>query len=114
MCTNTPWSAFADIIAWQTWVSPQRATENSALVLISDMNDWSESGAATFVPHGKNGPRLNGVDPANQGAHQSPDKLGATGGNVGLLDGSVSWRKIKQMRCYSACQLSSFECAAMW
>jgi hypothetical protein len=35
----------------------------------------------------------------------SPRNIGAKGGNVGLLDGSVRWKKIEQMNVYRASQL---------
>src|SRR5215468_4175986 len=38
--TNTPWPSITGNPDW-VWVSPQRATDNSSLVLVSDMNDWS-------------------------------------------------------------------------
>src|SRR5256885_10531546 len=37
--TNTPWPPVMRGTA--QWISPQRLTDNSSLVLISDMNDWS-------------------------------------------------------------------------
>jgi type II secretory pathway pseudopilin PulG len=95
------------------WIAPLRSTDSSTLVLVSDMNDWSYTGRATFVPHGKHGPVLTAMDPANKGAGQSSDKLGAVGGNVGLMDGSVSWKNIKHMRVYSAYRVWQ-DCAAMW
>lgn len=66
------------------------------------MNDWSALGGRTSAPQGKNGAILNGQDPSNRGvgsfAGQSSARIGAMGGNVGLLDGSVSWRKIDKMQ----------------
>ena len=60
--TNTPWSDPPE----PTWVSPLRlTTDDSTLVLVSDMNDWSPDYGQTFAPHGKNGPILNGA-PNNQ------------------------------------------------
>jgi len=110
--TNTPWPALFGSI---TWISPQRLTDRSSLVLLSDMNDWSVISQATFVPHAKNGPVLTGVDVSNKGASGQPSTcLGASGGNVGLLDGSVSWKNAKLMRFYSACQGPPSECSAMW
>jgi hypothetical protein len=31
--------------------------------------------------------------------------VGAAGGNIGLLDGSVSWKNINQMRVYRGSQM---------
>src|SRR5215831_7621476 len=50
--TNTPWPA---IVGTNIWVSPQRLTDNSALVIVSDMNDWSPGYGQTFAPHARNG-----------------------------------------------------------
>ena len=113
--TNTPWPALPGFTA--TWISPQRMTENPSLVLVSDMNDWSPGYGQTFVPHGKNGPILSGGnDPSNVGASgASSAEVGAQGGNVGLLDGSVQWRKIRQMETYRGSQQwGSAGCWAMW
>jgi len=110
--TNTPWPALFGSVSWS---SPQRLTDLTSLVLLSDMNDWSVVNQATFVPHAKSGPILTGVDVSNKGVSGQPSTcLGAVGGNVGLLDGSVSWRNARQMRFYPACQASPSECSAMW
>jgi hypothetical protein len=93
-------------------------TDPSSLVLLSDMNDWSRADRRTFAPHGKSGPVLSGTDASNQsgsGAGRSPSDLGAAGGNVGLLDGSVSWRKIEKMQVYCGSQQwGDSGCIAMW
>jgi prepilin-type N-terminal cleavage/methylation domain-containing protein len=114
--TNTPWPRVLSSAA--QWISPQRLTDSSSLVLLSDMNDWSRADGRTFAPHGDNGPILTGTDASNQGranAGRSPADVGAAGGNVGLLDGSVSWKKIQQMRIYCGSQLWGDDgCIAMW
>jgi prepilin-type N-terminal cleavage/methylation domain-containing protein len=111
--SNTPWPPIAGT---NTWISPQRLTDNPGLVLVSDMNDWSPGYGQTFVPHGKSGPRLSGSDASNSGASgASPIELGAVGGNVGLLDGSVSWKKISSMFIYRGSQQWDYDgCWAMW
>jgi hypothetical protein len=41
--------------------------------------------------------------------------IGAVGGNVGLLDGSVSWKSIKLMKTYRGSQMwDDNGCWAMW
>jgi prepilin-type N-terminal cleavage/methylation domain-containing protein len=118
--TNTPWRAVSGSTA--TWVSPQRLTDSSGLVLVSDMNDWSRSDGRTWAPHGKNGPILNGTDASNQwvsgsfgGIGPSSAKIGAMGGNVGLLDGSVSWKNIRLMQVYQgSLGYGDSGCIAMW
>jgi len=45
----------------------------------------------------------------------SSQKIGAVGGNVGLLDGSVNWKPIQQMKQYRgwSSQVEG-ECWAVW
>jgi prepilin-type N-terminal cleavage/methylation domain-containing protein len=114
--TNTPWPTVLGSTA--RWISPQRLTDPSSLVLLSDMNDWSRADGRTFAPHGKNGPVLAGGDASNQtgvGSGRSSADVGATGGNVGLLDGSVSWKKTQKMQIYCGSQQwGDSGCIAMW
>ena len=110
---NTPWPPISGTTAW---ISPQKSTEDPSLVLISDMNDWSPGYGQTFVPHGKGGSIMEGLNAANpNAAGANPADIGAVGGNVGLLDGSVSWKGIKQMRIYRGSQQwGESGCWAMW
>ena len=118
--TNTPWPSVSN--SSPTWISPQRLTDPNALVLVSDLNDWCGSDQRTWAPHGKNGPILKAGDPSNKGvvnwganAAPRPALIGAKGGNVGLIDGSVSWRNIGQMRIYQGSLYCGDEaCIAMW
>ena len=99
------------------WISPQTLTENSSLVLVSDMNDWSPGSGETFAPHGKNGPIMGGPDDySNAGASGvSSTAIGAVGGNVGALDGSVSWKPARRMQIYRGSQQWGTDgCWAMW
>jgi len=110
---NTPWPAIAGS---NTWISPQRLTESPILVLVSDMNDWSPGYGQTFAPHAKNGPRLQGLDASNPGASgASSAEAGATGGNLGMLDGSVAWKRASRMVTYRGSQQwGDSGCWAMW
>jgi hypothetical protein len=112
--TNTPWPALPGYSG--TWVSPQRLTDPNTLVLLSDMNDWSPGYGGTFAPHGKSGPVLTAGDFSNpDAAGASSAQIGAAGGNVGLLDGSVSWKSIKSMDVYRGSRLwDESGCWAMW
>jgi prepilin-type N-terminal cleavage/methylation domain-containing protein len=111
--TNTPWPA---ISGTNEWISPQRLTDDPSLVLVSDMNDWSPGYGQTFAPHGKNGAILSGADYSNinaSGANSA--SIGAAGGNLGLLDGSVSWKSVGEMRTYRGSQQwGDGGCWAMW
>jgi len=109
--TNTPWPA----VAGNTWISPRRLTDDPSLVLISDMNDWARDMGQTFAPHGKNGSILNNGDPSNLGSGLTSAQVGAAGGNVGLLDGSVEWIPVRKMRIYTgSSQWGDQGCWAMW
>jgi prepilin-type N-terminal cleavage/methylation domain-containing protein len=112
--TNTPWPPLSAYVS--TWISPQKLTADNRLVLISDMNDWSPSEPRTFAPHGKNGIVLRGTDASNAGWQGvTSAAIGAAGGNVGKLDGSVEWRKIQQMQTYRGSQAWGLDgCMAMW
>jgi len=111
---NTPWKPI--IAGGATWISPQRLTDNPTLVLLSDMNDWSPLYGQTFVPHAKGGTIREGVDFNNVGATgASSAALGAVGGNVGALDGSVAWKDIKKMEIHRGSQQWDNDgCWAMW
>lgn len=81
------------------WDSPKRSTDMSPYtVLLADIIEKGTelagtSATATSAPHGHGGPKTSGpnvfVDPAT---------IGSEGGNVGLVDGSVQWRKQSAMR----------------
>jgi hypothetical protein len=80
------------------------------------MNDWSPGYGQTFAPHGKNGVIMEGLDAANPSAAGArPDEVGAAGGNIGLLDGSISWKPVSKMRIYRGSQQwGDSGCWAMW
>jgi prepilin-type N-terminal cleavage/methylation domain-containing protein len=117
---NTPWpppdGTHPWILGTNQWISPQRLTDDPQLVLVSDMNDFSPGYGATFAPHGKGGPIMEGGNAANPSAGGvTPDTIGAVGGNVGLLDGSVSWKPIGQMKTYRGSQMwEGSGCWALW
>ena len=110
--TNTPWSTN------NPWVSPLRlTTDDSTLVLISDLNDWSIDFGNVFAPHGKNGPILEGGGANNENlSGKTSAQIGAAGGNVGYLDGSVSWVPVGKMKVYYGSQKDYGDagCFAMW
>lgn len=93
---NTPWPGIDGHT--NTWLSPQRLTDSGSLIIISEMNDWSYGDGRVWAPHGKNGPILTKNDPSNQGygPKRTSADIGAAGGNLGLLEGSASWKKIAQ------------------
>jgi len=112
--TNTPWPQLA--YGFLTWTSPQTLNEDSSLALVTDMNDWSQGYLKSFAPHGARGPILRAGDFSNPRANgASPREIGAVGGNVGLLDGSVNWKPIAQMKQYQGSHLWGTDgCLAQW
>lgn len=102
---NTPWPRFREFLGWR---SPQKITDDSSLVLVTDLNDWSPGYGQAFAPHGRAGPILR-----DDGA--SSQAIGAKGGNVGRLNGSVQWIPIDQMKSYRGSRnWGSGGCFAVW
>jgi prepilin-type N-terminal cleavage/methylation domain-containing protein len=103
---RTPWSPPPGTT--NQWVSPQKTADDPTLVLVADLNVYAYSFQRILAPHGARGPivRDEAYFDANDVAYQqTPVHVGAQGGNVALLDGSVSWRDIRQMRTYRASHL---------
>ena len=99
---GTPWR-LEDIgdHAEATWVSPQRTFDRSSLPLVTELNAWSLSESKTFAPHGPRGAILMAGDTGNTALEGIPSaQLGAAGGHVGLLDGSIRWKHIQDMKTY--------------
>lgn len=84
------------------WVSPMNTVEPlPATPLLVELNVWSPQDRRSVAPHGATGPIYLDNDPTNPSAGGAPSRsLGATGGNVGLLDGSVSWKTMDKMKDY--------------
>lgn len=93
------------------WKSPFKTTDVPStdpliepvdqLVLFSDPNSWAISGGYRWVmaPHAKTGSIKRGgsafIYPSEG---QTAKRMGATGGNVGTLDGAVTWKPISKMK----------------
>jgi prepilin-type N-terminal cleavage/methylation domain-containing protein/prepilin-type processing-associated H-X9-DG protein len=115
---NTPWELLP---GGEAWSSPQKLTDVSTNLgptspLITEMNDWSPGYGGSVVPHGKNGAVQANGDFKNEGAGgESSADLGATGGNIGMVDGSVEWVPIKNMKLRRGSQQYDQDgCWAMW
>ena len=102
--------------ASNVWISPQTTLGPPTAILLTDMNDWSSSESKIFAPHTSRGPilkrsvtdlsKLQGVPSAS---------IGAKGGNIGWLDGSVRWKNIREMRVYRGSRLWDDQgCYAAW
>lgn len=99
-----PWSGEPN----PKWESPQRFTDNPMLTLACDLNAYAEAVGGdgwVIAPHGRAGAaRQNGIPFLWVKRTTKPKDVGAVGGNVLLLDGSVQWRKLSQMTNYWAAQ----------
>lgn len=109
--TNTPWPSFREFRGWN---SPQKTGEDPTLVLFTDLNDWSPGYSKSFAPHGASGPVLRDLEATDENGLPS-GAIGAAGGNVGLLDGSVRWKPLRAMKPYRGSRLwGSGGCFAVW
>jgi type II secretory pathway pseudopilin PulG len=103
---NTPWPAIAGTT--NSWKSPGKSAEDPALVLVADLNIYSYSFQRILAPHTARGQAIREevhFEEHPEAYEQTPVHLGARGGNVGLLGGSVAWKDIGQMRTYRSSQL---------
>ena len=88
---GTPWATgWVSGMTVEAWKSPRTITEDSRMELVTELNFWVP-GDRTFAPHGPRGP-INKYHQSGSGG-MTPEQAGAVGGNIGLLDGSVSWKK---------------------
>ncbi len=103
---NTPWKPVGPTT--NTWISPQKTSDDPSLVLVADLNIYCYSYQRILAPHTARGPVVREeryFDQHIEAYEQTPKEVGAKGGNVGLLDGSVSWKDISRMKSYRASQL---------
>ncbi len=90
------------------WTSPKKTTDlpklptdDTQLLMFSDANSWAIIGSYRWVmaPHAKAGPvKRKGSAFIYPSEGQTAKKMGAVGGNIGYLDGSVSWKPMAQMQ----------------
>ena len=99
---KTPWPGQPG----PAWVSPQKLTERPDRLLACDLNQWATPvGGSGWViaPHCTGGAARQDNAPFLWVTSLTTSvQVGARGGNVLLLDGSVPWRSIKKMTNYSA------------
>ncbi len=108
---GTPWALMPP--ATREWMSPQTISDRGTLAAVTELNAWTTGEHVTFAPHGKRGPIHDYTSPWSGGI--PPNEIGAEGGNVGLLDGSASWRDIGDMQVYSGSRhQSGHSCFTMW
>jgi prepilin-type N-terminal cleavage/methylation domain-containing protein len=93
--TNANWTS-----AMKTTDLPKLVTDDTQLLLFSDANSWAIDGGYRWVmaPHTKGGAvKRNGSAFIYPSEGQTAKKMGATGGNIGYIDGSVSWKPMAKM-----------------
>jgi len=96
-----PWSGEPN----PKWNSPQKLTDSPTNVLAADLNAWdAEPSGWTIAPHGRGGAVRQGGSVFLYVGGKTSKQVGALGGNVGYLDGSVTWRPIVKMTNYWAYQ----------
>ena len=99
-----------------SWPGPDKTTETIAV--IADANYWSKTpsqtiAAITVAPHGSSGPLVkplmsspgvasSSTAASTPGPGATSAAVGAMGGNVGSLPGSVIWRPIRSMNTWPA------------
>lgn len=103
---NTPWPAAGGVT--NQWTSPRKTTDDPSLALVADLNVYCYSFQRILAPHAGNGVAIREeryFESHPEAYEQVPKDIGAKGGNVGKLDGSVAWKDIARMSPYRASQL---------
>ncbi len=103
---NTPWAPAGSVT--NTWISPQKTVDDPSLPLVADLNVYAYSYQRILAPHTSRGPLIRDeayFESYPESYQQTPAAIGAQGGNVGLLSGSVAWKGIARMRPYRSSQL---------
>jgi prepilin-type N-terminal cleavage/methylation domain-containing protein len=103
---NTPWEPVGPAEA--TWISPQKASQRPDLLLMADLNVFCHSFQRILAPHTSRGYAIKAseyYETHPEASSQGPGDIGARGGNIGLLDGSVTWKDIRQMKIYRSSQM---------
>lgn len=113
---GTPWEPPAGTT--NQWISPTQLSGSPLLPLVADLNVYCYSFQRILAPHTARGPVIreeNYFDANDDAYNQTPQSIGAQGGNIGLLDGSASWKPIQRMKAYRASHLWEAEGAfGLW
>ncbi len=108
---GTPWPAVG--MANAEWKSPKRATDSSSLPIVTELNAWTIGEGRTFAPHTPRGAMLV-YGEIGQGGIPS-EEIGAAGGHVGRLDGSVIWKNMSEMKIYVGSRIHPIDgCVTAW
>jgi prepilin-type N-terminal cleavage/methylation domain-containing protein len=103
---NTPWPPAGAVT--NTWISAQKTVDDPASQLVADLNVYAYSYQRILAPHTARGSVIRDeayFELHPEAYHQTPANIGAQGGNVGLLSGSVAWKPISRMQAYRSSQL---------
>jgi prepilin-type N-terminal cleavage/methylation domain-containing protein len=88
------------------WVAPKTIIDDPTNVLLADANYWSPgvlSKELKIAPHAKSGGVIaNGTSFTTGLQGKTSADIGAVGGNISLMDGSVTWRNLKSMGAHPA------------
>lgn len=115
---GTPWPPVGGVT--NAWISPQTTADDPTLALVSDLNVYCHSSGyqKILAPHTGGGQIIKEEDYFRQhpeAFRQTPKDIGAKGGNLGLLDGSVAWKDISRMRVYRGSRdYDDQGCFIMW
>lgn len=97
------WQSVIKLTDVSTLINTNALSDAQQMVLFSDPNSWADNGVGGYnwvmAPHGRAGPMKR-----NGSIYQYPlvqpstaRQAGAVGGNVGYVDGSVTWKRIERM-----------------
>ncbi len=103
---GTPWEPVDGTT--NRWISPQTDFDDPRLVLVADLNVQAYSFQRILAPHTARGPEVkddNYFGDNDDAYNQTAISVGAQGGNVGLMDGSVTWKPVGELRAYRASRL---------
>ena len=108
---QTPWELRSGVPEVKAmWTSPQKTTDAANLLVVADLNLYCRVVPRVIAPHTSGGAAIRRYDPDPGAPDQNPppenietpQQIGARGGNIGKLDQSVTWRHISEMRSYLA------------
>ena len=97
------WQSVIKLTDASTLINTNVLADSPQMVLFSDLNSWAANGVGGYnwviAPHGKAGAMKR-----NGHVYQYPIRqpttarqAGAVGGDVGYIDGSVTWKRIERM-----------------
>ena len=106
---QTPWPPFD--YPQTSWISPRKLSDDPMMPLLADLNTFTTGEVGTVIPHTKRGAWLVGdlglgvkpnqpIPPQPSAQDLHPAKFGCLGGNVGRLDGSAVWKRVKELKAY--------------